>query len=86
MIGIEVRGSPLLHRSSLQSVPDEQQVVFIVPHEHPEFWRHHSYEGSSSSLSLRLPPVQFILIWRYSSGYDNALGVQYLGLASGLLL
>ena len=33
MIGIEMRGSPLLHKGGLEGVPDQKMVVLTVPNE-----------------------------------------------------
>jgi hypothetical protein len=82
VVGIEARGSPLLNKGGLESVPDQERVVFTVPNEHPELMGDGSLEGSTSSLSLDLPPLQLVLVWRCSRGQHSA----HLGFASRLLL
>ena len=86
MIGIEARGSPLLHKGGLEGVPDQERVIFTVPNEHPELMGDGSLEGSTSPLSLNFPPLKFVLVWGHSSSKDNAFRVQNLGFASRFLL
>jgi hypothetical protein len=86
VVGIEARGSPLLNKGGLESVPDQERVVFTVPDEHPELMGDGSLEGSTSSLSLDLPPLQLVLVWRHSRGQHSALRVEHFGFASRLLL
>ena len=86
VIGIEARGSPLLHKGGLEGVPDQKRVILTVPIEHPELMGDGSLGGSTNPLSFNLPLLKSIIIWGHSSSDDSAFGVQNFGFASRFLL
>ena len=86
MIGIEVRRGPLLYKGGLEGVPDQDGVILTIPDENLNIMGHTSFESSSSSFHLDLPPLQLILIHIHRLRDNLALGIDDFRLGSWFLL
>ena len=84
--GIEARRGLLLDKGALEGIPDQDGVVLTIPNKNLYIMGHASFESSSSSLCLDLPPLQLVLI-QVDHFRDNlALRVLDFGFGSWFLL